>query len=190
MHSETHTAQEERAAEVHEVDEGLFARWWVQVFPRLLMRATWLTGSRDVALDLVQDLAVLALRRLRDPGFPTEVEFQQWAYQRLRWLFLDLQRSRGRRPVLQQLDSDDIGQWAAPRQEGRALVGELSRRVELLPPRQRAVLEEVLLGYSTEEIARKLGIKQATVRSSLRHARSFLAEPLLGSQAGGKRRQP
>jgi RNA polymerase sigma factor (sigma-70 family) len=69
--------------------------------------------------------------------------------------------------------------------EGRLRVLAL---LDCLPDQQREVMAWYLDGYETQEIARHLGISDATVRSHKRHARSLLIKrlgDLRGSGAEG-----
>jgi RNA polymerase sigma-70 factor (ECF subfamily) len=51
------------------------------------------------------------------------------------------------------------------------------KKMQALPAMRRAVIALTMVGYSTGEIARELGIADATVRSHLRHARRALGQP-------------
>ena len=60
-----------------------------------------------------------------------------------------------------------------------------------LTPREREVLEQVALGHTTDRIARRLGIRPATVRTHVEHARDKLgcatrAEAVLKAFKGGQ----
>ncbi|MGX1886301.1 RNA polymerase sigma factor [Streptomyces sp. NPDC055287] len=63
---------------------------------------------------------------------------------------------------------------AQDKQEWRAAM----RLISKLPERQQAVLAYSVDGATTREIAHRLGITEATVRSTLRHARTRLARML------------
>lgn len=52
----------------------------------------------------------------------------------------------------------------------------LVRTLAQLSPRQRCVMAWHLDGFTNQEIAKMLGIRQATVRSNLRHARDRLKQ--------------
>jgi RNA polymerase sigma-70 factor (ECF subfamily) len=51
------------------------------------------------------------------------------------------------------------------------------KKMEALPAIRRTVIALTIVGYTTGEIARELGIAQATVRSHLRHARRAFGQP-------------
>jgi RNA polymerase sigma factor (sigma-70 family) len=138
---------------------------------------------REVAQEAVQDVAVLALRRLYQPNFLSkEEDFARWAFSRLRWLALDAHITKARRAhyVLLPIETAERLLWRQPAQEASAILNlVLERGIKELPDRQKAVFFHVLSGRSTHEIAARLGISEATVRSLLRFARLRLVD-LLG----------
>lgn len=173
-----------REALRHTLSENLqreqFEGWWLESQKRLLARATWLTGSPDRGLDLVQDLAVLALRQFDRRPFSTAEEFSRWAYLRLRWMALDRLRLNQRRGS--ESLSARVQDPPTSREVSAILLSALKRGLRDLPTRQKTVLKRVWAGRTTREIAADLGITEATVRSSLRHARLRLAGHLPSSE--------
>ena len=155
-----------------------FARWWVKAEPVLFRLASYYVRSPDAARELVQDIAVLALRNLT--RFTSDKEFYSWANARLHWLALDELRIRkSRHPG----PGRPTPQFTEPRQEQDLLIRELLGFIEKLPSRQREALLGMLEGKPNETIARNLEISEATVRSLQRFARKRLIT-LLGEKGG------
>lgn len=55
--------------------------------------------------------------------------------------------------------------------------GVVLKKMEALPAMRRTVIALTIAGYTTGEIARELGIADATVRSHVRHARRAFEQP-------------
>lgn len=131
------------------------------------------TQSVPDAEDVYQDVFL----RLLDQ------EAEGWDAERLKaWLLrtamnrcADLHRFRLRRPVLA---LEEVPELARPMDEGAA---ELWGAAARLPEKLRTVIHlHYAEGYSTEEIARLLGIPSATVRTRLRRGRLKLKDLLGG----------
>lgn len=160
--------------------------WWVGAYPKLLSTVTRWTTSRDLAEDILQDLAVLALGAQEDERFHDLASFTRWAYRNARWLFLNhLRRSTPKRAPAEEWEEHLTAQ--APTQERQAETRSwLSEALRQLPARQRAVTTASMLGFTTREIAENLDISVATVRSLRRFARNRLAA-FLKEQEGDDR---
>lgn len=143
------------------------AAWWSSIEPLLLADAGRLVGH-DLARDLTQDVAIIALAR-RVP-FGDEGHFRAWARVKVRYLALDALTAR--RDGVGHLASRTEPAHDPPTQERVAMLRELVAR---LPPQQRGVIEGLLRGHSSHDIAAKLQISAATVRSLKRHAMSAMA---------------
>ncbi|MGW4792206.1 SigE family RNA polymerase sigma factor [Nonomuraea sp. NPDC004297] len=131
----------------------------------LLRYGLVLTGSADDAADLVQE-ALLKLssswRRVRNKDDPEGYVRTIMARQHVSWW-----RRRQREHLLAEVPS--------PVHEDEHELGEIWQRLRALPARQRAVL--VLRYYedlADGEIAARLGISQATVRSQASRALATL----------------
>ncbi len=153
-----------------------FTQWWIETEPSLFRLAQRYMASREAAQDLLQDVAILAIRELQ--RFADREEFRRWAHAKLRWFALDQLRSRR----YQSLD------WAPeqstrPTQDQGLIVEHIFNLITNLPPRQRAVLRGMIEGRSTPEIARELQIAEPTVRSLQRFARRRLAALLRQEEA-------
>jgi RNA polymerase sigma-70 factor (ECF subfamily) len=143
----------------------------------LVRLARSMVGDGD-AEDAVQDALVHAwgkLRGLRDPA-----RFPVWISRVVVRVCLRRKR-RGPWPVaLTPASADEIAsiepQGGAPAERDAVAGIDLERSLAALAPRQRAVLHlTVVEGMSDSEIADRLGIRAASVRSHRRRARERLA---------------
>jgi RNA polymerase sigma-70 factor (ECF subfamily) len=151
-----------------------FAHWWVATEPGLLRAARKYNLSPEGAKDIVQDVAVLAIRNC--DRFTSMYDFQHWAFARLHWLLLDEFRSLRRRP--RELIAATAERSVPPAQEQDLLILDIWRLIEQLPERQQAALIGMIEGRSPAYIARELNVKEATIRSLQRHARKKLVSLL------------
>jgi RNA polymerase sigma-70 factor (sigma-E family) len=142
---------------------------------RLLRYATMLTGEREQAADLVQDVLVKAYRRwsrISDADHPDRYVLRMVTNDYLSW-----RRSRSARLILtsdppDEVRPDDFASDHAARED-------MWQRLARLPRRQRAV---VVLRYYEQltdaEIADLLGCAQATVRAHAHKALTTLRNGL------------
>ena len=147
-----------------------FTQWWVALEPELL-RATRSKVSREDGQDLVQDLAILAVKN--HERFTNREEFRRWAYARLHWLILD--QFRAPQNKLRAPTEATQEQSVPPGQEEELIYQDL---ISKLPEHQQIVLKGMLEGMSNTQIAQRLNIKEPSVRSLLRFARSNLVHLL------------
>jgi RNA polymerase sigma-70 factor (ECF subfamily) len=138
-----------------------------------LHRAAWaLCGSGQDAEDLVQETFTRVLSRprlLRD-----EASELGYLMQVLHNTFLSGRRDAARRPLaVVPLEDVQLLDWQATRAPQQALeVAELYDAIAELPERYRLALVAVdLLGFSYDETARWLGVREKTVASRLFRAR-------------------
>lgn len=144
--------------------------------PRLLRYATMLTGERELAADLVQDVLVKVYRRwsrISDTDCPDRYVLRMVTNGYLSW-----RRSRAARLVVA---TGDLSDQAQPDDfvSSHAIRDDLWQRLAELPRRQRAV---VVLRYyeqlADSEIADLLGCAQATVRGHAHRALKTLRNGL------------
>jgi RNA polymerase sigma-70 factor (ECF subfamily) len=140
-----------------------------------------MTGDRERATELVQDVFVRVWRKLH--ALHTDDDAGAWLWRVARNVVLNDERSRRRRDRRLALGEDV--ELAAERLAARASPAmatplpakrvDLAAAVERLPERAREVyvLHDVE-GFATEEIAARLGIAPATVRVQLHRARGQL----------------
>jgi RNA polymerase sigma-70 factor (ECF subfamily) len=139
-----------------------------------------LTGNRDDAQDLVQEV-LLRVRRGLDNFQPGNLE--GWLSRIATNLFLDDVRRKKRRPLQLVADLPDplVGMDADPEGEiaKERLPEHLQQAIAALPPDFRAavVLCDVV-GMDYAEIAESLGVPPGTVRSRIHRGRALLRTAL------------
>jgi RNA polymerase sigma factor (sigma-70 family) len=165
----------------------------LQAIDLVYVVALRLTGNQHDAWDLAQDVCEKVLRLLNNGAMPRiEESSRAWLKQVTRTCFiakwrwtralkrgggeLDLPREEAasrawRDEISEQIESNETARTV------RSAVAELS-------PKQRAVIELVLRGYSLTEIATKLGIDVGTVKSRAHAARSRLRGELTPALVG------
>ena len=162
-------------------DFEIFARTQL---PGLLRYSVMLTGDRELAADLVQDVLVKAYRQW--PRISGTDRPDRYAMRMVTNQFLSWRRSRAARSIaLAELPDDADGEHF---ETTHAVRDEMWRRLARLPKRQRAVL--VLRYYqqlTDAEIAEVLGCTAVTVRGYAHRALATLrvdlnAELIAGSK--------
>ena len=153
---------------------GAADRLWGSQVPRLLRAALALGLPPAEAPDVVQESMLAAFRALHRFR-PDKGSFEAWTHAILLRRCANWRRARGRfLRAVASLGRDSRPRPAAPDQQldARRM---LERMLEGLSATQRRIwtLMEIS-GLGTEEVARMLRIREATVRSHLRHARASL----------------
>lgn len=160
-----------------EAIDALVRRWQ----PRLMRHARRLTGDRDAAEEVAQEvwLAVASgLRRLRDPA-----HFRAWVYRIATNKAADWVRRRARERDFR--NRAGLHEPAAPahdlksgdRAEGDERIALLREALRMLPFEHRAVIEmHYGDGLRVAEIAHALDIPPGTVKSRLHYARRKLGD--------------
>ena len=143
--------------------------------PDMYRYAAWLSRAPSIAQDVVQEALLRAwksLDKLREDGSAKQ------------WLLTIVRRENARffeRKRLETVDIDDL----TPAQE--ALLGveenneldEMRRAIYALDDDYREPLVlQVLMGYSTNEIAEQMGLKQGAVLTRLHRARARLKDKM------------
>jgi RNA polymerase sigma-70 factor, ECF subfamily len=173
------------------IEEGDGTPSWEEIAERygdtVFTMAFRLTGDRDEARDLAQDVFVRVYRNLDryQPG-----TFEGWLYRITKNLFLDRVRRRKRVRLVplpeeewRQPSESDPG--PAERAEAGVLRGDLETALNELPPSFRtAVILCDVRGLTYEEIAESLGWPIGTVRSRIHRGRKALRAAL---EEGGRR---
>ncbi len=139
----------------------------------LLRHAISLTHDIARADDLVQDTFIVSFSHLELLSRLDLHQRRAWLSRVLRNRFFDQLRAQRRHQViLEQMAYQESLADAGDRASGAFLPYVL---FELVPPRYRDLLRKrYMLGMSSEEIARQLGVPPATVRSRLRLAINWL----------------
>ena len=155
-----------------------FEKWWIETEPRLLHTARQYTSSLEDAQDVVQQIAVVAIKKL--DSFGSIEEFRGWAYSRARWRAIDQLRKSIRHEPLEA--SVELG--TNPIQEQSVIIADVLQLVAQLPRRQQEVMTSIIEGQTDSQIAKKLQITEPSVRSLKRFARAKLTT-LLSTMEGG-----
>lgn len=151
-----------------------FVDWWVAVEPELLRTARRYNITAEAAKDVIQDVAVLSIRRHEQ--FTNKHDFHEWVHARLHWFLLDEIRAIKSRAV--ETPDSSLVRSVPPSQEKDLILGEIWRLVDQLPKRQRAAILGMLEGRSPKSIAHELEVEVATVRSLQRFAKKRLVSLL------------
>lgn len=159
-----------------------FEPFFRREFPALVGIVIKAGFSRDDALDAAEDAMVQACARwdrVRDPR----------AWVRTVALRKAIAAARRRREEVQRAVRAG---WISTGRDDRELVAEVDERTRvaallaLLPDKQRFVMVLHMEGFKTDEIGDALGMRPATVRSHLRHARERLRNAIGKSDDGGR----
>jgi len=164
----------------HEAFARLAARWT----PKLAAFASRALGSRDTAMDVVQETWLSAMRglnRLEDPA-----RFPAWIHAIAARKCTDAVRSKYRARRVVAASEALAGSSGAPRDEESALGDriDIAAGIAALPPEQRiAVALFFGADLSVVEIAATVGAPAGTVKSRLFAARRTLRARLEGEES-------
>ena len=166
-------------------DVGAFEMLYHQNAGRVYALALRLTGDRESAGELTQDVFVAAWQRLT--AFRGEAAFASWLHRiAVNTMFMRARGDRRRAAHVQrevERDSEDERRFGIDRGQVPAVDVEqavdLERAIAALPDGARRVfvLHDVL-GYRHDEIARLTGLAAGTLRAQLHRARRLLMEAL------------
>lgn len=136
-------------------------------FERDVLRfGTSISGSRDAAEDLVHETFLRAMAHLPLLGRLTRYQRRSWLFTTLKRIHLDEVTARQRREAL----SARLGRWNETAAEDSYELDDFAV-LDLVPPQHRAlVVQRYLVGMSSQEIGRQLGVPAATIRSRLHQA--------------------
>lgn len=155
-------------------DVEAFETLYRQHAPRLYALASRMAGSVDEGEDLLQEIFLLAYRRLA--SFRGESALGTWLYRLAINHCLDFVRSRHAKNanITDTLDDESSFMPAAPREQPIARL-DLDRAIASLPAgcRQAFVLHDVE-GFDHREVGRMLGIAEGTSKSQVFKARAKL----------------
>ncbi|HJT88819.1 MAG TPA: sigma-70 family RNA polymerase sigma factor [Bryobacteraceae bacterium] len=161
----------------------LVSRWEKRVYNYLLR----ITGHREDALDLTQDVFLKAyqnLRKLEDPA-----RFAPWLYRIAHNEAYSMFRKRRPETDVDELEPEGTGQGIVvggssvfPMELSLAVAGALER---LSPEQREAVVLKIYQGFKFEEMADILGCPVSTVKSRLYAALELLKADLAPVKARG-----
>lgn len=151
----------------------VFVERWRHTFPKLRRRLGGLGFSSEDVSDIAQDVALRLLRN-RTMGIDGS-HFEAIVMRTARWAAADRFRLSRRSLVIEGPGQDEAQGFEA---DGESAV-RIRQALESLSVREKEVLLLSVEGAAQDEIARRLQISPATVRSILRFARSRLMGHLL-----------
>jgi RNA polymerase sigma-70 factor (sigma-E family) len=152
--------------------------------PALMRYAVLLTGDRELAADLVQEVMIRAHRKWRRVSAADRPEL--YVRRMLTNAYLSHRRRKAVSTVALTFEAlDGPAAVAHPdHADQHAARAELWQHLAILPARQRAVLVlRYYEGFSNHEIADLLGCADSSVRSSAARALAALRVELAGSPA-------
>lgn len=164
-------------------DESAFEQLYRAHSPRVFALCLRMSGSRQRAADLTQDVFVHVWQRLGT--WRGESALSSWIYRLTVNLVLSNVRGEQRRQNREMLNEEETDDGEVTSEMGSvrpASVGEaidLERAIAMLPPGARTVfvLHDVE-GYQHGEIAEMTGTAEGTCRAQLHRARKLLMEAL------------
>ena len=168
-------------------DEGAFERLYRAHAGRVFALCLRMSGSRQRAAELTQDVFVHVWERLA--SWRGDSALGSWIYRLTVNLVLSNVRTETRRQKHETTDDDvnDDAENREPKAEGRGFVKpasvheaiDLERAIATLPKGARTVfvLHDVE-GYQHDEIAKMTGTAEGTCRAQLHRARKLLIEAL------------
>jgi RNA polymerase sigma-70 factor, ECF subfamily len=154
-----------------EGDGRAFDRLMLETQQRVVGLAWRLLGTREDALDAAQEVYLRVFRHLG--RFRAGEDFYAWIYRITVNVCRDAARRRRRMP-LANAETSERGHPAEAEDEllGAERWGRLLEALAALPPKERAALVlRDLQGLTSEQVARVLGSRAATVRGQIASAR-------------------
>ncbi|MDQ2714222.1 MAG: RNA polymerase sigma factor [Chloroflexota bacterium] len=137
-------------------------------------RLAYLIGDKDVAYELYQEMFIHFWKRL---PIPPPLNFEAWLYRIARNAAFDYLRHVKRLEFLPLLEQEDAGSSGYPNGETLSETGFEERVCELIciqqalmkmsPQYRICVLLQDLWGYSQQEIAASLGIRESAVSANI-----------------------
>lgn len=151
-----------------------FRRELAQVIPHLRAFGRSLSGSRDLADDLVQETLLKAWNARQ--RFQAGTNIRAWTFIILRNVFLSQMRRNRFRGEWDDLVAERV--LAAPASQDKHVeLSDLHRAMQMLPPAQREAL--ILIGaggFAYEEAAEICGVAVGTIKSRVARGRSALEQ--------------
>jgi RNA polymerase sigma-70 factor (ECF subfamily) len=178
------------------LDADGFAAAFAAAAPALWTAAAGVLGDRSEAEDVLQEAALIGLRRLDQ--FQPGTDFRAWCGRIVRYTALNRRRQQ-RRARTERVDPALLAEMIVAREPGSvppvdvqgallahaAFDAALQRALDRLRPTARAcLLLKVVMEFDYEAIAQTLGIPAGTAMSHVHRARATLRRALSGPSAG------
>jgi RNA polymerase sigma-70 factor (ECF subfamily) len=179
----TEQPDEQIVARILNGELDLFEVLYLRYYSKAFRLAFGMTGQRDEAEDLAQDILARLYRSLR--GFRAESSFATWFYRIAINYCLNYRRS-AKASTRNTVGLDEISippvSTGAPADD-EVYEHEIQREVQQalfsLPREMRAlVIMKEIEGLSYEQLAEKFQCRKGTIGSRLKRARDFLAKKL------------
>lgn len=165
-------------------DELLFARLYRKHFGRIFALAYGMTGRRDAAEDLTQEIFLRAHNRLET--FDKRASFATWLHRiAVNHCLNHCRRERWRRREANIQETESLAPVDISCVERRLLEQQIQTQVRaalmsLKPKLRLLIVMKDVEGLSYEEMAERLNCSTGTIASSLSRARKLLARKLEG----------
>lgn len=142
-------------------------------YKELLAYGKRMSGSRELAEDLVQETFVRAMMHTETVEDLSPGKRRAWLYRTFKNLFFD----RCRRVALEQNYEQGLRPEAA---EDRGIQEiETAILLQSISPQDRAIFQlRYFEGYTAEELSRMMDLPPGTIRSKLSRSRKYLKEKL------------
>ena len=142
-------------------------------YKELVAYGTRMSGSKELAEDLVQETFVKALMNTETVADLSPSKQRAWLFRTFKNLFFD----RYRRAVLE----NEYAQSLQPEYSEDRGIQEIENAILLqsVNPQDRAIFQlRYFDGYSAEEISKMMNLPPGTIRSKLSRCRKYLRENL------------
>ena len=140
-------------------------------YKELVAYGTRMSGSKELAEDLVQETFVKALMNTETVADLSHSKQRAWLFRTFKNLFVD----RYRRAVRER-EYEQNGQPEYIEDQGMQEV-ENAMLLQSISPQDRAIFQlRYLDGYSAEEISQMMNLPPGTIRSKLSRCRKFLKQ--------------
>lgn len=142
-------------------------------YTELVAYGAHMSGSKELAEDLVQETYIRAMRNAATLEDLTPTKQRAWLYRTFKNLFLDrCRRAALENEYVQNLQSESMTEQGIQEIENAMLLQSIS-------PEDRGLFQlRYLEGYTAKEISEMLGIPQGTIRSRLSRCRQKLKETI------------
>lgn len=149
----------------------------------MVMYSMTITGDKAESEDIVQDVFVTMWRR--DLRFDNEIKLKVYLYSAVRNNSIESLKHKNVRTAYIESVKKDVRTYSVDiNQNEQPFVEEVYRQlfsaIDMLPPRQREIILEVMKGKSNLEIAETLRISIDTVKTHKKRAKLFLKKKLRG----------
>ncbi|MFN3191363.1 MAG: RNA polymerase sigma factor [Aureliella sp.] len=165
-----------------------FSQRYVEAYPKLNVIAAAILGSQSDAADIVQQAAVIAIKKL--DSYEAGTDFTKWLAQIVRFVAANERRKRGRHREVQWEEAESLA-GESDSHSSELTFSEVRRRFEgideefdasvanglrCLPDETRTcLLLKVVSGMTYDEISSLLDIPTGTVASHIHRGRKSLA---------------